>query len=366
MRPSTGRVTNQTIEREAFTGANGESSIVVLRGKTLLYSGGNCVSPPWRDFLAVIDYGPTAGQHVATMNQPASLLAAIPAFNEQKTIGSVVLAALRYATKVVVIDDGSEDETAWIAEQAGATIIQHPANRGYGAALRSCFDYARDHEFGVLVILDGDGQHRPEMIPQVVAPVTDGRADICIGSRFLDEHKSGGIPGYRRFGIGVITKLTNLGTHHSGKITDAQSGFRAYSHAAIAAIDPLETDMGASAEILWEADRKGLRIVEVPIEIDYSRSKTARGSVQHGLGVIGSMVRYVETKHALLFFSVPGFTLFLAGLALGLYVVESYYRTTQLAVGLALITVLLVVLGVLLAFTGLILHAVINANRQAR
>ena len=349
-----------------MAGTNRVSHQATLYGKTLLYPHGKCVSPPWRDFLAVTDYRPATAPRFAPKAEPVSLLAAIPAFNEQKTIGSVVLTAQRYATKVIVIDDGSEDETAWVAEQAGATVIRHPTNRGYGAALRSCFEYARESEFGVLVILDGDGQHRPEMIPEVVAPVNQGKADVSIGSRFLDGKKAGGVPGYRKFGIRVITKLTNLGTRHSGKITDAQSGFRAYSRAAIAAIDPLEADMGASAEILWEADRKGLRIVEVPIEIDYQRSRGGRGPVQHGLSVVGSMVRYVETRHALLFFSVPGFILFLAGLALGFYVVEGYYRTTQLAVGLALVTVLLVVLGMLLAFTGLVLHAVINANNIAR
>src|SRR5436309_11353194 len=336
----------------------GKNSDVSLRsyGKIVLYPDGNCALPPWRDSLAVTEYRPPTSPRLAPKAEPVSLLAAIPAFNEQKTIGSVVLTALRYATKVIVVDDGSEDETAWVAERAGATVIRHPTNRGYGAALRSCFEYARASEFEVLVILDGDGQHRPEMIPQVVAPVDERRADVCIGSRFLDGHKGGAVPGYRKFGIRVITKLTNLGTRRSGEITDAQSGFRAFSRAAIAAIDPLEADMGASAEILWEADRKGLRIVEVPITIDYHVAGSIRGPVQHGLSVIGSMIRYVETKHALLFFAVPGFVMILIGLGLGSFVVESYYRTSQLAVGLALITVLVLVVGMLLSFTGLILH----------
>src|SRR5256886_5026257 len=268
-----------------------------ISGTTLLYHEGNCASSPWRDFLAVTDYRPATSPPFAPKAEPVSLLAAIPAFNEQKTIGSIVLTAQRYAEKVIVIDDGSEDETAWVAERAGATVIRHPTNRGYGAALRSCFEYARGSEFEVLVILDGDGQHRPEMIPQVVAPVDEGRADVSIGSRFLDGHNAEGVPGYRRFGIGVITKLTNLGTRHSDKITDAQSGFRAYSRAAIAAIDPVEADMGASAEILWEADRRGLRIVEVPIEVDYAGKKSVRGPIRHGASVIGSMVRYAEAKH---------------------------------------------------------------------
>ena len=319
--------------------------------------------PIWRDCAAVTDYGGAARQRVATKNGPVSLLAAIPAFNEQKTIASVVLTAQRYATKVMVIDDGSEDETAWVAERAGATVIRHATNRGYGAALRSCFDYARESEFEVLVILDGDGQHRPEMIPHVVAPIKAGTADVSIGSRFLTGHESKGVPGYRKFGIGVITRLTNLGTRHNRKVTDAQSGFRAYSRAAIAAIDPLETDMGASSEILWEADRRGLRIVEVPVEVDSAVHASSQGPIRHGMSVVGSMVRYVETEHALLFFGVPGLVLIIMGLGLGLYVVQSYTRTGQPALGLALITVLALVLGMLLGFTGLILHAVINANR---
>ena len=305
-----------------------------------------------------------AGKLVHSEARPAIVLAAIPAFNEQKTIGSVVLTARRHASKVIVIDDGSADETAWVAEQAGATVIQHSSNRGYGASLRSCFDYARNNGYDILVILDADGQHRPEMIPQVIAPITEGKADVSIGSRFLDARGSKSIPRYRKLGIGVITRLTNMGTHNNQKINDAQSGFRAYSRAAITSIDPVESDMGASAEILWEADRKGLSIVEVPIEVDASLARQTRGPVSHGLSVVGSMIRYVETKHALLVFAVPGIILFLLGLGLGFFVVDSYYRTTQLAVGLALVTVLVTVAGLLLTFTGLILHAVINANRR--
>src|SRR5439155_16918370 len=161
---------------------------------------------PWKDPLAV-DYVGMDVQPDGSEPSKASVLAAIPAFNEQKTIGSIVLTARRYASKVIVVDDGSNDETAWIAEQAGATVVHHPTNRGYGAALRSCFDYARNNDFAVLVILDGDGQHRPEMIPKVAAPISEGKADISIGSRFLDGHHSHGVPRYRKFGIGLITRL---------------------------------------------------------------------------------------------------------------------------------------------------------------
>src|SRR5438876_8406583 len=251
------------------------------------------------------------------------IVAAIPAYNEGPPIGSVVLTARQFAREVVVIDDGSTDDTADTAALAGAHVIRHHANQGYGAAVRTCLDYARDSGADILVILDGDGQHRAELIPLVVEPVVKGNADVSIGSRFLNSRGSDAIPRYRRFGINVITKLTNLGTHHNGKVRDAQSGFRAYSRAAIEAVDPIETNMGASTEILWEADRKGLRIVEVPIDIYYTASASSRGPLQHGLSVIGSMIRYVETKHALLFFAVPGLFLFLAGLGLGFFVLDS-------------------------------------------
>src|SRR2546426_980236 len=232
------------------------------------------------------------------------ILAAIPAHNEAKTIGSVVLSAMQYVDEVAVIDDGSTDGTAWIAERAGATVIRHDGNQGYGAAIRSCFDYARTNGTQVLVILDGDGQHRPEAIPRVVKPVRDGRADISIGSRFLKPESLSKVPRYRRFGIRVLTKLTNSGSRLRARVKDGQSGFRAYSRRAVDALDPRERAMGASAEILWDADRRGLRIVEVPIQVDYDVDGSSQGAVRHGLSVVGSMVRYLETERPVTVFGV--------------------------------------------------------------
>ena len=293
------------------------------------------------------------------------VMVGIPCFNEAPTIGSIVLRAKRHASEVVVVDDGSTDESAWVAEQAGAIVVRHPSNRGYGAALRSCFRYARESPADVLVILDGDGQHDPGEIPRVTEPVLTGRADVSIGSRFLEPTSARNVPRYRRFGIGVLTRLTNAGTRSGTKLHDAQSGFRAFSRRAIETIDPREEDMGASTEIIWDAHQRGLRIAEVPVEAIYNGNGSTQGPVRHGLGVMGSMLAYVESKHALLTFGVPGLVMALVGFILGLFVVQSYYATHVLAVGLALITLLLVFLGTLLLFSGLILHAVINANRRA-
>jgi glycosyltransferase involved in cell wall biosynthesis len=299
----------------------------------------------------------------APSERSSRILVAIPCLNEGSTIGSVVLKARQHADEVVVVDDGSTDDTAWIAEQAGAQIIHHDRNLGYGAALRSCFRFARDNSADVMVVLDGDGQHDPAAIPQVLKPVLDGRADVSIGSRFLNGNGHS-VPRYRRFGIGVLTRLTNAGTHNGTKLHDAQSGFRAYSREAIAVLDPRESDMGASAEIIWDADSHHLRMEEVAIDVAYGKNGSTKGPVRHGLGVLGSMLVYIENKHALLAFGVPGLALVVVGFGLGLYVVNSYYATYVLATGLAIVTIGLIFLGTLLLFTGLILHAVINANRR--
>jgi len=286
-------------------------------------------------------------------------IAAIPAFNEEKTIGSLVLATRAYVDEVAVIDDGSTDRTAWIAERAGAHVVRHVSNRGYGAAIRSCFDYAR---------YNGTTTHRPEEIPAVVEPVLKGEADVSIGSRFLDAHAVGKIPRYRRFGIRMLTRLTNLGSRRNRHVKDGQSGFRAYSRKALDLLDPREADMGASAEILWDADRRGLKVVEVPINVEYDEDSNSQGPVRHALGVVGSMVRYVETEHPIAAFGLPGIALIVAGIALGIDTANRYWAspTQELAEGDALLTVLLILIGVLLSFTGLILHAVLNAGRRRR
>lgn len=290
-------------------------------------------------------------------------LVAIPCFNESKTIGSVVLKAKQYVDEVVVIDDGCTDDTVKVAQIAGATVLRHGGNKGYGAAVQSAFQYARKHGFDAMTILDGDGQHDPDEIQTVMQPVLTENVDISIGSRFLSQN-SNNVPMYRRLGIGVLTKLTNAGSKENHKVTDGQSGFRSYSRKAIASLDPRDKDMGVSAEILMQGRKNNLLYKEVPISVDYSLQGSTKRPVGHGLGVIVSILKYLEVEHALLFFGVPGIVLFIIGLVFGWGVYADYTATKVLAVGNALVTVALLILGVLLGMTGLILHAVINAGHR--
>ncbi len=298
------------------------------------------------------------------MSEKKKILAAIPCYNEEATIGSVVIKAKRYVDEVVVIDDGSVDDTANVAKEAGATVIKHGGNKGYGAAIQSCFKYAKEKNFDAMVILDGDGQHDADEIPKVIKPIVEGKADISVGSRFLEEEHKKKIPAYRRFGISIITWFTNLGSGKSKRIIDAQSGFRGYSKRAIEKLALSETGMGISAEIILQARKKRLKIKEVPVSCRYDVEGSTENPVKHGIGVIISILQYMEVEHSLLFFGVPGLIIFSIGLVLGLIVYRTFTRIGVLPIGTALLTVIFIVVGTLLGITGLILHAVINAVKR--
>jgi len=136
-------------------------------------------------------------------------LIAIPAYNESTAIGSTVLAAKSVSRHVLVVDDGSSDETASLAKRAGATVIEHDENCGKGGAIKTIFQYVRDTHYEALVLIDGDGQHLPEDIPDVVEPVlsNEQEAEMVIGSRYMDS-KQTETPLYRRFGQKTLDTLT--------------------------------------------------------------------------------------------------------------------------------------------------------------
>ncbi|NWJ90351.1 glycosyltransferase family 2 protein, partial [Marine Group I thaumarchaeote] len=131
----------------------------------------------------------------------------LPAYNEEKNIAKIIVQLKKVADQIIVCDDGSTDLTSRIAESLGTIVIKHPKNLGYGSAIRSIFLKAREINSEILVTIDSDGQHKIEDVEKVVKPVVDGRADISIGSRFLD--KDDNAPKYRKLGINIITKVTN-------------------------------------------------------------------------------------------------------------------------------------------------------------
>jgi glycosyltransferase involved in cell wall biosynthesis len=229
------------------------------------------------------------------------VVAAIPCFNTEGSITDVVKRTRRYVDQVIVIDDGSQDGTAEAAKAAGALVINHGINKGYGEAIKSCFQAAKANAADVLVILDGDGQHNPDEIPRLLAPILNNEADLVIGSRFLPQtqqtqrtQRTQGtqrtvMPHYRKFGISVITFLWNFGSRV--KVSDSQSGFRAYSKRMFGNIPLSEKGMSVSIEVLEKARRKGAIIKEVPISCLYPPSTLDLKATRHGLSVALSVVR---------------------------------------------------------------------------
>jgi glycosyltransferase involved in cell wall biosynthesis len=283
----------------------------------------------------------------------AGTVAVIPAYNEERFIGSVVIKACKYADAVIVVDDGSTDATAEIARLAGATVIQHEQNAGKGAALSTGLRAARELRPAVVVLLDADYQHRPREMGLVTAPVLAGEADIVIGSRYLSNGSN--TPTHRVWGHRVFNLMTNGASGVA--VSDSQSGFRAFSPAALEAVAFRSNGFSVESEMQFIAKQQGLRMTEVPITITYS-DKPKRPVLTHGMLVLNGLLRMVGQYRPLLFFGLGGLIIFLASLALGGYVVSIYQQTKTLAVGYAMITVLLGMVGIFTMFTGVILHSV--------
>lgn len=291
-------------------------------------------------------------ERAASTARGGPVIAAIPAHNEARFIGSVVLGALRHVDTVLVVDDGSTDETADIAEAAGAEVIRHRRNGGKGAAVNTAFQEARRRGALALILIDGDGQHRASDIAPLLRPVLDDEADVAIGSRFL-EIKSA-IPAYRKVGQHALTAATNLGS--GVRVTDSQSGFRAFSRTAIDALNFRGSGFSVESEMQFLIREHGLRPAEVPIGVVYEEP-AKRNPVGHGMSVIHGIIRLISQGRPLLFFGGAGVGLLALGLLLGTHVVRVYEQTTMLAVGYAMITVLLTIIGVLALFVGLMLNA---------
>jgi len=284
-----------------------------------------------------------------------SVVACIPAFNEEGHIASVILGVRPHVEKIIVCDDGSHDMTSEIAEALGAKVLRHERNLGYGSALSTLFESARKENAGIMVVIDGDGQHDPGDIPRLIGPIIEGEADIVIGSRFLKT--SEGVPGYRKVGVKVITGTTNAVSRLG--ITDSQSGFRAYSARALSQIFPSEMGMGASVEILMKATEKGLSVAEIPIRIRYEE-KAARNPVYHGTDVVLSLVKHLSIRHPLLFYGVPGFILFVVGLGFGLWSMTLFESSARLPYGPALVAVAGITVGLVLVTTSIILWVMVT------
>jgi len=285
-------------------------------------------------------------------------IAAMPAYNEEQYIAKTIVGAYRYVDLVLVIDDGSSDATVEIAQALGALVIRHRTNLGYGGALRTIFSVSRTLGAGALVILDSDGQHSPDDLPALLNGLDEG-SDVVIGSRFLDGSK-GDIPAYRKVGMKVLDTATQFAGGDL-KVSDSQSGFRAYGRRAIEAVHVTGEGMSAGSEILIQAADAGLQIAEVPITVRYDIEGTSsENPVSHGVGVLMNIVRLISLRRPLVFFGIPGVLFTGIGLVAELYAFSEFYRAGQFHYIVFTGGIFSLMLGLLLATSGLILYSLVE------
>ena len=216
----------------------------------------------------------------------ANVVAIIPAYNEEKALADVIGKTLENVDEVIVVDDGSSDKTSEVAIEAGARVIRHSVNLGKGEALKSGFKAIGDDS--IIITIDGDGQHNPSEIPDLVRPIVEDGADLVNGSRYMNGPEEN-TPAYRRVGQKVLDIATNISA--GTKVTDSQSGFRAFSPQSKNVFRFKDTGFGIESEMLVDAAEAGLKIVEVPITVRYDLDGSTKDPITHGVGVLFNIAK---------------------------------------------------------------------------
>ena len=285
----------------------------------------------------------------------------IPAFNEEKNIASIITKLRKISDSIIICNDGSSDMTEEIAKEMGVIVISHEKNLGYGAAIRSLFEKAREMELDSLITFDADNQHRVEDVNSVFEPINEGSADIVIGSRFLNE-RTENVPTYRKAGIRLITKVTNLSIKE--KLTDSQSGFRGYNKKALKEILVSDEGMGVSTEILIKGSNLGLKIVEVPIKVNYEGETSTHHPVSHGTSVIISTLKFTSISHPLKFWGIPGIVLLGLGFIFMFLSFQNLGYDRDVFTNYALVGIGGLVLGSIMMMTAAILYTIVSVVRE--
>ena len=288
-------------------------------------------------------------------NKPR-VLVIIPAYNEAANISRVIQSIYEHAPDVdiLVINDGSRDGTAYLAEAAQAQVVSHPFNMGYGAACQTGFKYAYRKGYDYVIQMDGDGQHDPLEIPTLLDNVMNNGHDISIGFRYGSRTE---MPRWRRVGKRVLDYTTSMGT--GGFVTDSQCGFRAFNKKAVETITPkLKGDaFSVESEQLIKAHEAGLNIVNTNVTCKYKDLKTStKNPASHGLSVLGYVIWVIAERRPLLFISLPGFVSVIIGVVLwlftSLYPQYNFIMKTQNS----MISSILIIVGAFAMFIGLLLH----------
>ncbi len=286
----------------------------------------------------------------------------IPAYNEARNIATIITRLKKITDSIIVCDDGSTDMTSDISKNLGAIVVSHKKNMGYGVAINSIFQKSKEMNSDLLVTFDADGQHRVEDIEKVIEPIKNNDADLVIGSRFLA--KKSNVPNYRKIGIKVITQITNMSIKK--KLTDSQSGFRAYNKRVLSQISPADVGMGISTEILIKSSSKGLRITEVPITILYEGDTSTHDPVSHGTSVLISTIKYTSIEHPLKFYGLPSIFFLITGIFFSYSAIEFYANVGRLNTNLTILAAGTILIGIVLLISAILLYSLVSVVRENR
>jgi glycosyltransferase involved in cell wall biosynthesis len=249
------------------------------------------------------------------------------AFNEEESIGGV-LDRIPAFIEGIVVDDGSTDRTRSLALARGAHVVSHAGNKGLGAAFATGIDAALRSGADIIVSLDADGQHPPEAIPVLIAPLLAGKADFATVTRFSDPALLPHMPVLNRLGNWLVARITGLACGRP--FTDASCGFRAYSRDAALKIN-LFGGHTYTQESLLDLARKGIAMTEVPMAIrgvrEHGKSRVAHSLLRYGLRALTILIRAVRDRLPFPFFGAIGATLALIGAAAEMTVLINFVLT---------------------------------------
>jgi len=291
------------------------------------------------------------------------IIAGIPAYNGQYSVCGVIHATDDYVDEIIVVDDGSTDNTSKLAKRAGAAVINHKTNQGKTAAIQTIIDEAIKRDADLLVLLDADGQHDPDEIPALIKPILEDGYEFVLGSRKLNESKKiGKRPFIRPFGQFVLK--AGLDTITEKTYTDPECGFRVLSRRAMEVMEFKGRGFSVEAEMIRLAEVHGLKSMEVPMTEIYVENGSTLNPWRHGFGNLGTIISWIAEKRPLFFFGVLGAGFTVTGLLLGANVLYIVNNSGEIAIGSALASVLFVIIGVFSAFTGLILNEIERGKRR--
>ena len=292
------------------------------------------------------------------MYKESKIAVVVPAYNEEKTIGSVIKAIPRDIAddvKVIVIDDGSTDNTVNVAKESGADkVVSHNTNKGLGVAFQTGIEAALKTNADIIVNIDADGQFNPGDIPRLIRPIIEGKADMVTCSRFVDKNLEPDMPWLKKFGNRRFTNIVNRLV--DGNFTDTQCGFRAYSREAALRLT-LFGRYTYTQEVFLDLARKGMKIIEIPCKVKGERegeSRLIKNVFSYGFKSLLIILRSYRDFQPLRFFGGIGLGMFIPGVVIALalamrllliHIISPYMSLVYVSLVLIIVGVLLVVLG---------------------